>query len=309
MNSDRTTRTYLAVPAHRSRLVESAARSSSDAVFLDLEDAVPEAEKMNALEGACAALRNLDWGAKTVAVRINYGASAAVENEVERLAPLERLDALIVPKAESVPVINSIADWVDTAPSRVKPLEFELLIETAAGLARAESLAGFYPMVTALHLGVGDLAASLGSRAVEIGASPDGYCDLRRVGDRIVETPLDFFAFPMMQVLIAARAHGLRAIDGPSGDYKDSALTAARARRAAAMGYDGKQVIHPDQIIPTRDAFIPTSEELAYALRVKDAIREAEAKGLGAMTVDGKMIDAANIRMVDRLLRMAGSKT
>jgi malyl-CoA/(S)-citramalyl-CoA lyase len=309
MNSDRTTRTYLAVPAHRSRLVESAARSESDAVFLDLEDAVPEAEKSHALEGACAALKSLDWGAKTVAVRINYGTSAAVENEVKQLTRLERLDALIIPKAESVSVISCIAEWVVAEQARIKPLELELLIETATGLARAEGLAGFHPMISALHLGVGDLAASLGSRAIEIGASPEGYCDVRRAGDGIVVTPLDFFAFPMMQVLIAARAHGLRAIDGPSGDYKDSALTAARARRAAAMGYDGKQVIHPDQIIATRNAFIPSCAELACALRVKAAIREAEARGLGAVTVDGKMIDAANIRMVDRLVRMAGDKT
>jgi malyl-CoA/(S)-citramalyl-CoA lyase len=290
-------------------MVESAARSIADAVFLDLEDAVPEAEKSLALSVACDALTRLDWGSKTVAVRINSMAHPAVRAEVSALAKVARLDSIIVPRAEKTCDVDTIAQWIDAEPERPSrsPLELELLIETAAGLAFVERLAECNEKVSALHLGVGDLAASLGARSLEIGASPLDYRELRRgPNGTYVDTPLDFFAVPMMCLLVAARAFGLRAIDGPCGNFKDVTLSAAQARRAASMGYDGKQVIHPDQIVVTIEAFTPSESEVVQALRVKEALTRAAAAGVGAVTVDGRMIDGANIRMVDRLLRLAG---
>lgn len=302
MTSPRLTRSYLAVPAHRGRLVQNAAASAADAVFMDLEDAVPPAEKAAALAAAEAALHDHDWGRKTVAVRLNAIDSSSIEEEIRRLGGVSRLDAFIIPKAETVANIARISRWItDASGKRAAPVEMELLIETARGLVNVEALAAADGLITALHLGVGDFAASIGARSAEIGASPSRYRHVGSATDGHPEVPLDLFAYPMMRLLVAARAFGLRAIDGPCGAFRDSIATAATAAKAAAMGYDGKQVIHPSQIEATRDAFIPSDEELAYADRAIAALEEAERNGQGAVTVDGKMVDYANIRMIRRL--------
>jgi malyl-CoA/(S)-citramalyl-CoA lyase len=307
MTAPRLTRTYLAVPAHRSRLVQNAAASAADAVFLDLEDAVPPAEKASALEAAAAALSAHDWGKKAVAVRLNAIDSPSIQKEIERLGGITRLDAFIIPKAEAVADVARISRWIaDAAGARDAPAEMELLIETARGLINVEALAAADRLVTALHLGVGDFAASIGARSAEIGGSPSSYKHVGSAADGHPQTPLDLFAYPMMRLLVAARAYGLRAIDGPCGAFRDAVVTASAAAKAAAMGYDGKQVIHPSQIEATRNAFIPSEEELAYARRVIGALEEAERNGQAAVTVDGKMVDYANIRMIRRLMTFKG---
>ena len=302
MTASRLTRTYLAVPAHRVKMVQGAAASAADAVFMDLEDAVPPAEKATALAAAAAALAEQDWGQKTVTVRLNAIDSPSIQEEIKRLGRISRLDAVIIPKAETVADVAQISRWIsDAAGARAAPVEVELLIETARGLVNVDALAAMGGLVTALHLGVGDFAASIGARSAEIGASPSGYRHVGSAADGHPEVPLDLFAYPMMRLLVAARAFGLRAIDGPCGAFKDLVATRATAAKAAAMGFDGKQVIHPSQIEPTRDAFIPSDAELAYADRAIAAMEEAERNGQGAVTVDGKMVDYANIRMSRRL--------
>src|SRR3954466_2930546 len=269
MAPQRPTRVYLAVPAHRSRLVAKAAASAADAVFMDLEDAVPPSEKNVALEEGARALSALDWGSKVVAVRINAVDSPFIAQEIRKLAELPRLDSVIVPKAERPRDIAAIADQLRAAaPDRPSPVTLELLIETALGLVNVDALAAAHQSVAALHLGVGDFAASIGARSSEIGASPDGYRHVGSGQSGYASVPLDLFAYPMMRLLVAARAFGLRAIDGPCGAFRDPVATSATAAKAAAMGYDGKQVIHPSQIDTTRDAFIPSDDELAYARRV-----------------------------------------
>jgi malyl-CoA/(S)-citramalyl-CoA lyase len=303
MTAQRLTRTYLAVPAHRPRHVENAAASRADAVFLDLEDAVPPAEKLAALEAAAIALTTHDWGRKTVAVRLNAIDSPSIQDEIKRLAGIKRLDAFMIPKAEAVADIARIGSWISAAAdTREAPAEMELLIETARGLINVEALAASDRLVTALHLGVGDFAASIGARGTEIGASPPGYRHVGSAAEGYPEVPLDLFAYPMMRLLVSARAFGLRAIDGPCGAFRDAVATAATAAKAAAMGFDGKQVIHPSQIEATRNAFIPSDEELAYAQRVITAMEEAERHGQAAVTVEGKMVDYANLRMIRRLM-------
>jgi malyl-CoA/(S)-citramalyl-CoA lyase len=309
MTASRLTRSYLAVPAHRARLVQNAAASAADAVFMDLEDAVPMAEKPAALEAAAEALTALDWGKKTVSVRLNAIDSPSIQHEVERLGGIARLDAFIIPKAEAVSDVAKIGQWITAAAGeRDAAVEMELLIETARGLVNVEALAAAGGLVTALHLGVGDFAASIGARSAEIGASPSGYRHVASAADGYQEVPLDLFAYPMMRILVAARAFGLRAIDGPCGAFRDAKATASAATKAAAMGFDGKQVIHPSQIEITRNAFIPSDEEIAYAHRAIAALKEAERNGQGAVTVDGKMIDYANIRMIHRLLSFGNTE-
>ena len=307
MTAQRLTRTYLAVPAHRARMVQNAAASAADAVFMDLEDAVPPAEKAAALDAAVTALTSHDWGTKTVTVRLNSIETPSIRREIERLACIARLDAFLIPKAEAVTEITSIGRWIAEARgTRQKPVAMELLIETARGLINVEALAASDPLVTALHLGVGDFAASIGARSADVGVSPSGYRHVGSEADGHPEVPLDLFAYPMMRLLVAARAFGLRAIDGPCGAFRDTVATAASARKAAAMGYDGKQTIHPSQIEPTRDAFIPSDAELASAERMLAAFEEAERNGQGAVNVDGRMVDYANIRMIKRLMSFKG---
>ncbi|MBB4376540.1 beta-methylmalyl-CoA/L-malyl-CoA lyase [Bradyrhizobium sp. Rc3b] len=305
MVSLRPTRAYLAVPAHRSRLVAKAAASTADAVFMDLEDAVPPSEKGLALEEAVQSLASLDWGNKRVTVRINAVDSPFIAQEIRALVALPRLDAVIVPKAERASDIAGIAEQLRAAnPDRPAPVALELLIETALGLVNVDTLAACHASVAVLHLGVGDFAASIGARSSDIGVSPDGYRHVGSAQSGYASAPLDLFAYPMMRVLVAARAHGLHAIDGPCGAFRDARLTESSAQKAAAMGFDGKQVIHPDQIEPTLRAFMPSEQELAQARRIVDAMEQAEAKGQGAVTLDGKMIDYANVRMARRIIEL-----
>jgi malyl-CoA/(S)-citramalyl-CoA lyase len=305
MAGRRPTRAYLAVPAHRSRLVAKAASSDADAVFMDLEDAVPPSEKALALDEAARSLAALDWGDKHVAVRLNAVDSPFIDREIRVLAPLARLDAVIVPKAERPADIGAIADrFKAAAPDRPSPVALELLIETALGLVNVDALAAAHESVSALHLGVGDFAASIGARTSDVGISPDSYRHTGSAQSGYVAAPLDLFAYPMMRVLVAARAFGLRAIDGPCGAFHDAMLTEATAQKAAAMGFDGKQIIHPDQIEPTLRAFIPSGTELAQAQRIVAAMEQAEAQGQGAVTLDGRMIDYANLRMARRIIEL-----
>lgn len=306
MTDTRLTRTYLAVPAHRVRMLERAAGSAADAVFLDLEDAVPVGEKKQALLAAIDAIQRLDWGQKTVTVRINAIGSPFIEREIQSLAGLARLDALLLPKAERVGDISALGEKLSIhRGSRSKALELELLIETALGVVNVDALAAAHDSVSALHFGVGDFSASIGARSDEIGLSPRDYRHMSAATDGHVETPQDLFVYPMMRILIAARALNLRAIDGPFGAFRDLRGTVGSAVKAAVMGYDGKQVIHPDQIASTCQAFRPTDSDVASAKRVIEAMETATRESHGAVTLDGRMIDLANVRMAARVLKFA----
>lgn len=299
-------RSYLATPAHQSRMVARAAASAADAVFLDLEDAVPLTEKAAALRSAVTLLDELDFGNKHVAVRTNTRSSGLLEGEIKILATCQRLDAVILPKAETEDDIDFVLSLFGSMGVRKgAEIGIELLIETAAGLVSVDRLAA-HPSVTVLHLGVGDLAASLGARSAEVGASPTGYRHVARENDGLVSAPLDLFAYPMMRLLVAARAFGRHAIDGPCGAFSDEALTTASAIKAAAMGFDGKQVIHPGQIPATNAAFTPDAQEVADAHALLTALASAQADGRGAVTHKGKMIDFVNERMARRIILLAG---
>jgi malyl-CoA/(S)-citramalyl-CoA lyase len=307
MTNERMTRTFLAAPAHRERLVASAARSSADAVFLDLEDAVHAEGKPAALDAAAQAIAALDWGSKTVAVRVNAFGSPWFAAEIAKLATLPRLDALILPKAERIADVVEMRRMIHAVrASDAPPLEIDCLIETALGLVNVEALAACDAGIGALHLGVGDFAASIGAKSEGIGVSPVGYRHKAFGRSGYDTTPLDLFAYPMIRLLVAARAFGRRAIDGPWAGYQDAVLTKAAAEKAAALGFDGKQVIHPSQIDATREAFSPSAADVEQARRIVAALRDGASAGRGAITVDGRMIDLADARLAERVLRRAG---
>lgn len=302
--STKITRTVLAVPGHRMKMLQSAAASAADAVFIDLEDAVPLDKKAEALACAVQALNELDWGAKWVSVRINAGADGVAAQEVATLArDAKRLDALLVPKVENVATVHDVARLLGE-----RSVAIEALIETARGIVNVDSIAAASERLVALHFGVGDFSASIGARNVDIGGTHPGYAlTLKNDAGSYSTTALDLWTYPMMRLLVAARAFGLRAIDGPCGAFRDLVLTRAWALKAAAMGFDGKQVIHPDQIEPTRAAFSPTEAEIRDAQRTIEALEAAQAAGLAAVSLDGKLVDYANIRMAERVLAMANA--
>ncbi|WP_321964551.1 CoA ester lyase [Paraburkholderia sp. J7] len=309
MSAPRITRTVLAVPGHRLKMLQSAAASAADAVFIDLEDAVPLDKKHEALSCAVQALNEFDWGSKWVSVRINTRADSVAEHEVATLArEAARLDALLVPKVESIATVHEIERLLRARPSAFRPVAIEALIETARGIVHVDDIAASSTQLVALHFGVGDFSASIGARNVDIGGTHPGYAlTLRNDAGNYATTALDLWTYPMMRLLVAARAFGLRAIDGPCGAFRDPVLTRAWALKAAAMGYDGKQVIHPDQIAPTCEAFSPTAAEVHDARRTIEALETAQAAGLAAVSLDGKLVDFANVRMAQRVLAMASA--
>ncbi|GJG97683.1 CoA ester lyase [Cupriavidus pauculus] len=295
----RITRTYLAVPAHQDKLVASAARSDADAVFLDLEDAVPETMKAAALGAAVRAINGLEWGDKVIVVRVN-GAGLRQRQEIETLVRFaSRLNGVLLPKVESADEIAAVQQQVAGTAVAI-----EAMIETAKGLVYCEQIAAAGGSLEALHFGVGDFGASIGAKGVEIGLSHPQYTMISRAEAGYANTALDMWAYPMMRILVAARAFGLRAIDGPCGAFRDAALSESSALKAAAMGYDGKQVIHPMQLAFTNRAFTPTDEEYAAAQRVVAALAEAEREGRGAVQLDGKLVDYANIRMAKKVVEV-----
>lgn len=313
MSAPRITRTVLAVPGHRLKMLQSAAASAAEAVFIDLEDAVPLDKKHEALACAVQALNELDWGSKWVSVRINTGAHGVAEHEVVTLVrDAARLDALLVPKVESIATVHEIERLLRARPPAHRPVAIEALIETARGIVHVDDIAASSAQLVALHFGVGDFSASIGARNVDIGGTHPGYAltlrnDAGNDVSNYATTALDLWAYPMMRLLVAARAYGLRAIDGPCGAFRDPVLTRAWALKAAAMGYDGKQVIHPDQIAPTCEAFSPTPAEVHDARRTIEALEAAQAAGLAAVSLDGKLVDFANVRMAQRVLAMASA--
>jgi citrate lyase subunit beta/citryl-CoA lyase len=296
-------RSELAVPGSNPEFIEKAAASAADYVFLDLEDAVAPAEKEQARKNVIAALQDIDWRAlgKTVSVRINGLDTPYMYRDVIDVMELagDRVDTLLVPKV-GVPadlyVVEALVHQVEQAQARdrgyASRVATEALIETALGMANVEAIAASGGRLEALHFGVADYAASNRARTVSIGGLNPDY-------------PGDQWHFALSRMIVACRAYGLRAIDGPFGDFGDPDGFRAGARRAAALGAEGKWAIHPSQVALANEVFSPPPAEVDRAHRIVEELRKAEAEGRGAAAVDGKMIDAASERMARTVLEMA----
>jgi citrate lyase beta subunit len=291
-------RSVLAVPASSTAFIEKAASSAADYVFLDLEDAVAPPEKQQARKNVIAALHDVDWAArgKTVCVRINGLDTPFMYRDLIDIMEQagDRVDTFLVPKV-GVPAdlycVETIAGQIEQARGYPARAGTEALIETALGMAHVEAIAASGGRLEALHFGVADYAASTRARTVSIGGLNPGY-------------PGDPWHFALSRMITACRAFGLRAIDGPFGDISDQAGYADSARRAAALGADGKWAIHPSQIPLANEVFSPPEAEVARARRIVAELRRAQAGGRGAAAVDGKMIDAASERMARTVLTL-----
>jgi malyl-CoA/(S)-citramalyl-CoA lyase len=303
---ERLARSLLSVPGARPELFAKAARSAADVVLLDLEDSVPPAAKDRARADVIAALRDIDWTGKTVAVRVNAWDTPWTWRDVGDVvgAAGAKLDLLMLPKANSagdVVALERLVEQVERGAGLGPRIGFELQIETAAGLAAVEAIAAASARAEALHFGAGDFAASMGMPTTAIGAPVAGHAV--RVGG--VEHPADAWHYAQARIAVAARARGLRPIDGPYADFADAAGFESAARKAAALGFAGKWAIHPSQVAAANAIFAPAASEVAQARRVLAALEAAGREGRGAATLDGRMIDVASIRQARALLARA----
>jgi malyl-CoA/(S)-citramalyl-CoA lyase len=307
----RLARSELVVPGATPALFEKAARSAADVVILDLEDAVAPDDKVKARENVKAALNEVDWGAKSIGVRINgLDTHYMYRDVIEVLEACPRLDLLVLPKvgvAADVYAVDMLVTQIENAAARERRVGFEALIETALGLANVETIAQSSRRLEAMSFGAGDLAASLRLRTTTIGGlHPDHgvLSDPGAAGERAFYQTDPWHA-AQTRMLVACRAYGVRPIDGVYGDIRDEAGFRAAARRAAAFGFDGKWAIHPSQIPPINEVFTPAPDEIERARRIVQAMQEAALEGRGAVQIDGRLVDLANIRMAQNLLGKA----
>ncbi len=290
-------RSELAVPAVNTSMIETAAKSDADYVFLDLEDAIAPNDKELARKNAIQALQDIDWSGKTISIRINGLDTHYMYRDVVEVMEQagDRVDTLLVPKV-GVPadlyVVDCLVNQIEAARQWQRPVGLEALIETALGMAHVEAIAGCCPRLEALHFGVADYAASCRARTVNIGGLNPDY-------------PGDQWHASLQRMLVACRASGLRAIDGPFGDIADPDGYRQAALRAAALGYEGKWAIHPSQIALANELMSPPSAEVERAQRIIAALAEAAREGRGAAQLDGRMIDAASERMARNIVQQA----
>jgi len=304
-------RSELAVPGSNPSMFEKAARSAADIVFLDVEDAVAPDEKAQARKNIVQGLNEIDWGAKTLMVRINgLDTHYMYRDVVDIVEGCPRLDMILIPKvgvAADVYAVDMLVTQIETAMRRTKRLGFEVLIETALGMANVEAIAQASKRLEAMSFGVADYAASTRARTTVIGGVNR---DSGVLADRDAEGKRAYFwtdpwHAAQTRMLVACRAYGLRPIDGPFGDFGDPDGFRAAANRAAVLGYEGKWAIHPSQIALCNEVFTPSEAEITRARRIMEAMAQAAREGRGAVSLDGRMIDYASIRMAETLLKKA----
>ena len=301
LRKDRLQRSELAVPGSNTTMIEKAASSAADYVFLDCEDAVAPPDKEQARKNIIQALNDIDWKGKgkTVSVRINGLDTHYMYRDVVDIMEQagSKLDTILIPKvgvAADVYVVECLMSQIEEAKGLKNKVATEALIETPLGMANVVAIAAAPSRLEAMHFGVADYAAFNKARTVVIGGLNPDY-------------PGDQWHFALSRMTVACRAYGLRPIDGPFGDFSDPDGYTAGAKRAAALGIEGKWAIHPSQIELANAVFSPTTKEVERAGRILEAPKEAEAQGKGAASLDGKMIDAASEKMAKNLLATAAA--
>ena len=291
-------RSMLFVPASNPAVIAKAAASAADAVCIDLEDSVPPTEKVSSRRNVSAALADLDFGRKLRIVRINGLETPYAYRDVIDVveAAGQHIDLVMIPKVGSpddVRFVDRLLTQIEMQRSPMpRRIGIEAQIETAAGFVWLREIALASPRLRSLIFGPGDYAASMRMPSAGIGAS--GEHDALYPGHR--------WHAAMHGIVAAARATGIRCMDGPFAAYTDSVGFERSCRIARAMGFDGKQCIHPSQIATVHAIFSPTADEVAHARRVVDAYDAALASGRGAASLDGAMIDEASVRMARVML-------
>jgi len=302
----RPNRCQLFGPGSRPALFEKMAASAADVINLDLEDSVAPADKPEARRNIIAAINDVDWGDKHLSVRINgldtpYWYADVVEL-LEQAG--ERLDQIMIPKvgcAADVYAVDALVTAIEAAKGRKKPISFEVIIESAAGIAHVEEIAASSARLQAMSLGAADFAASMGMQTTGIGGTQENYY-MHREGQKYWSDP---WHWAQAAIVAACRTHGVLPVDGPFGDFSDEEGYRAQARRSATLGMVGKWAIHPKQIALANEVFTPSEEAVAEAREILAAMEQAKADGLGATVYKGRLVDIASIKQAEVIVRQA----
>ena len=291
-------RSELAVPGSSPQMFEKAINSKADYIFLDLEDAVSPNDKVSARKNIITAIGKLNWKekGKTISVRVNSLDTHYMYRDIIDIMENvgEEIDTILIPKVGSssdVYMVDCLLTQIETNKKFQNKVGIECLIETALGMSNIKEIAKSSDRLEALHFGVADYAASLRARTVTIGGLNPDY-------------PGDQWHHGLSQLVMTCRAYGLRAIDGPFGDFNDPEAYIASAKRAAAIGIEGKWAIHPAQIDLANQVFSPPQQEVEKAKKILAELAKAEKEGKGAAQLDGRMIDAASARMAENVVNI-----
>ena len=291
-------RSELAVPGSSPEMFEKALNSKADYIFLDLEDAVSPMDKITARQNVIKGLKEFNWKekGKTISVRINSPDTHYMYKDIIDLVEEvgDKLDTILLPKAgtaSDVYMIDCLLTQIETNKKLKNKIGIECLIETALGMSNIKEIAKSSERLEALHFGVADYAASLRARTVVIGGLNPDY-------------PGDQWHHGLSQLVMTCRAYGLRAIDGPFGDFNDPDAYVEAAKRGAAIGIEGKWAIHPSQIELANKVFSPPETEVNKAKRILEELEKAAKEGKGAAQLDGRMIDAASARMAENVVNI-----
>jgi malyl-CoA/(S)-citramalyl-CoA lyase len=308
----RPNRCQLFGPASNVKLFEKMAASAADVINIDLEDSVAPNDKDQARKNAIEAINDVDWNSKYLTVRINGLDSPWWYRDVVDLLEQTngRLDQIMIPKAGNamdIYAVDALVSAIEMAKGSQKPISFEAIIETAAGLAHVEEIAAGSPRMQALSLGAADYAASMGMQTTGIGGTQadyymleDGEADTERT--RHLADP---WHMATVAIVAACRTHGLLPVDGPFGDFSDDEGFRAQARRCATLGMVGKWAIHPKQIALANEVFTPSDAKVTEAREILAAMEQAKKDGLGATVYKGKLIDIASIKQAEVVVKQA----
>ena len=293
----RARRVQLAVPGSSDRMMAKAAASRADHVFLDLEDAVATSAKEGARKQIITALKTLDWTGKTRCVRINDLTTKYAYRDIIEIVEGagDHLDTIMMTKVTSASDVHFVATLLSQIERTVGlkcQIGIEVLIEEVEGMQNVEAIAHASPRMESLILGVGDLSAAMGINLGFVGGVANPY-------------PGDIWHYARARLCMAARAAKIDAIDGPYPNFRDIEGYRRDCLEGFSLGFVGKWAIHPSQIEPALEVFSPKPEEVARARKLRDAILEAEAKGLGAAQIDGQMVDVASLRILRNTIERA----
>lgn len=294
-------RSVLSVPGHKSNMHEKASSSNADCVMLDLEDSVPESMKSMAREKIINSLNELDWGNKTVSLRINSPHSKYALDDLMTVMENagEELDTIVIPKVSETREINFV-DMVLAGLSDKTGLKFkvryEVSIESPRGLLNIEELVTCSEKIDSLVFGIADYSTELGLLLTSVSGHGEGE-DSVYPGHR--------WHYVLSRLVTVARAYDLYAIDAAYGNFRDTAGLEKSAKMSAALGFDGKWAIHPAQVDVINRIYSPADEQISLSKKIIQAHEEAVKSGEGAANVDGRMVDHATVRLAKKTLQIA----
>jgi len=302
----RPNRCQLFGPGSRPAIFEKMATGAADVINLDLEDSVSPADKPQARANIIEAINDIDWGTKYLSVRINgLDTPFWYRDVVEILEQAgDRIDQIMIPKvgcAADVYAVDALVTAIERAKGRTKPISFEVIIESAAGIAHALEIAASSPRLQAMSLGAADFAASMGMQTTGIGGTQENYYMLHE-GTRHWSDP---WHWAQAAIVAACRTHGVLPVDGPFGDFSDDEGFRAQARRSATLGMVGKWAIHPKQVAIANEVFTPSAEAVAEAREILAAMEAAKTRGEGATVYKGRLVDIASIKQAEVIVRQS----